>query len=105
MQMSFWVGLLIGLAAAGITYGTGLLFATIGEIFAERAGVLNVGLEGMMLMGAVTGYLTAYNTGNAWLGLLAAIGVGGLMALLHAFMTITLRADQVVSWRIRGKTE
>jgi simple sugar transport system permease protein len=97
MQMSFWVGLLIGLAAAGITYGTGILFATIGEIFAERAGVLNVGLEGMMLMGAVTAYLTAYNTGNPWLGLLAAIGVGGLMALLHAFMTVTLRADQVVS--------
>ncbi len=59
--------------------------------------MLNVGLEGMMLMGAVTAYLVAYNTGNAWMGLLAAIGVGGLMALLHAFMTVTLRADQVVS--------
>ena len=57
MELNFWIGLLIGLVAAGITYGTGILFATIGEIFAERAGVLNVGLEGMMLMGAVTGYL------------------------------------------------
>ncbi len=97
MELSFWAGFLISLLAAGITYGTGILFASVGEIFAERAGVLNVGLEGMMLMGAVTAYLTAYRTGNAWVGLLAAIGVGGLMALLHAFVTITLRADQVVS--------
>ncbi|MBK8049486.1 MAG: ABC transporter permease [Anaerolineales bacterium] len=93
MDLSFFVVLL----AAGIRYGTGTLFATIGEIFAERAGVLNVGIEGMMLMGAVTAYGAAYYTGNPWLGLLVALIVGGVMALLHAFVTITLRADQVVS--------
>ncbi|MBW7881124.1 MAG: ABC transporter permease [Caldilineaceae bacterium] len=91
------LGFLITLLAAGIRSGTAILFASIGEIFAERSGVLNVGIEGMMLMGAVTAYGLAFATGNAWLGLGAAIIVGGLLALLHAMVTITLRADQVVS--------
>jgi simple sugar transport system permease protein len=91
------LGFFITLIAAGIRSGTGILFASIGEIFAERSGVLNVGIEGMMLMGAVTAYALAFATGNAWLGLGAAVVVGGLMALLFAFVTITLRADQVVS--------
>lgn len=91
------LGFFITLIAAGIRSGTGILFASIGEIFAERSGVLNVGIEGMMLMGAVTAYGLAFATGNAWLGMGAAIFVGGLMALLFAFVTITLRADQVVS--------
>ena len=85
------------IAAAGIATGTVLLFAAIGEIFAERAGVLNLGVEGMMLMGAVAGYSTALSTGNPWLGLVAAMAVGGLLGLLHGLVTIHLRADQVVS--------
>jgi simple sugar transport system permease protein len=89
--------LLTNLLASGIRYGTPILFSTIGEIFAERSGVLNLGVEGMMLMGAMTAYGMAYATGNPWLGLLAAAGVGGLLALLHAAVTVTLRADQVVS--------
>jgi ABC-type uncharacterized transport system permease subunit len=93
MELAFLVNLL----AAGIRSGTPILFATIGEIFAERSGVLNLGVEGMMLMGAMSAYGAAYATGSAWIGLLVAIGVGGLMALLHAFVTVTLRADQVVS--------
>jgi simple sugar transport system permease protein len=91
------LALLVNLLAAGIRSGTPILFATIGEIFAERSGVLNLGVEGMMLMGAMTAYGVAYGTGNPWIGLLVAIGVGGLLALLHAFVTVTLRADQVVS--------
>ncbi len=91
------VAMLVNLLAAGIRSGTPLLFATIGEIFAERSGVLNLGVEGMMLMGAMTAYGVSHATGNPWLGLLAGIIVGGFMALLHAFMTVTLRADQVVS--------
>jgi simple sugar transport system permease protein len=83
--------------AAGVAAGTVLLFAAVGEIFAERAGVLNLGVEGMMLMGAVAGFSTSVATGNAWLGLVVAMAVGGLVALLHAVVTITLRADQVVS--------
>jgi simple sugar transport system permease protein len=85
------------IAAAGIATGTVLLFAAIGEIFAERAGVLNLGVEGMMLMGAVAGFSTTAATENPWLGVLAAMLVGGLLALLHGLVTIHLRADQVVS--------
>lgn len=89
--------LIVNLLASGIRYGTAILFASIGEIFAERAGVLNLGVEGMMLMGAMAAYGTAHATGNSWLGLVVAAGVGGLLALLHAFVTVTLHADQVVS--------
>lgn len=89
--------LLVSLLASGVRSGTAILFASIGEIFAERAGVLNLGVEGMMLMGAMTAFGVAHGTGNPWLGLLAAAGVGGVLALLHAFVTVTLRADQVVS--------
>jgi simple sugar transport system permease protein len=85
------------IAAAGVATGTVLLFAAIGEIFAERAGVLNLGVEGMMLMGAVAGFSATLATGNPWIGLVAAMITGGLMALLHAIVTISLRADQVVS--------
>src|SRR6478609_5346081 len=82
---------------SSVATGTVLLFAAVGEIFAERAGVLNLGVEGMMLMGAVAGYSTALSTGNPWLGLIVAMVVGGLLALLHGVVTIHLRADQVVS--------
>ena len=83
--------------AAGVATGTVLLFAAIGEIFAERAGVLNLGVEGMMLMGAVAGFSTTVSTGNPWLGVIMAMLAGGLISLLHAIVTIHFRADQVVS--------
>jgi general nucleoside transport system permease protein len=82
---------------AGVTTGTVLLFATLGEIFAERSGVLNLGVEGMMLIGAMSGFSVAVKTGNPWLGLLVAMLVGGLISQIHAFISITLQADQVVS--------
>ena len=82
---------------AGVATGTVLLFATIGEIFAERAGVLNLGVEGMMLMGAMSAYSVATRTGNGWIGLLAAMLVAGLISQLHAVIVIHLQADQVVS--------
>ncbi|HLQ48543.1 MAG TPA: ABC transporter permease [Candidatus Dormibacteraeota bacterium] len=83
--------------AAGVATGTVLLFAAIGEIFAERAGVLNLGVEGMMLMGAVAGFSTTVSTGNPWLGVILAMLAGGLISLIHAVVTIHFRADQVVS--------
>src|SRR5512137_1653621 len=82
---------------AGVASGTVLLFATIGEIFAERSGVLNLGVEGMMLIGAMTAFSTTIATGNPWLGVIAAMLASGLISQVHAFITITLQADQVVS--------
>lgn len=82
---------------AGIATGTVLLYATIGEIFAERAGVLNLGVEGMMLIGAMSAYNVAVLQGEPWLGLIVAMGVAGLLSLLHGFISIHLQADQVVS--------
>ncbi|MCB9419052.1 MAG: ABC transporter permease [Ardenticatenaceae bacterium] len=82
---------------AGLATGTILLFAAIGEIFAERAGILNLGVEGMMLLGAMAGFSTSLATQNAWLGLLAAIIAGGVLSLAHGLVTIHFQADQVVS--------
>ncbi len=83
--------------AAGVASGTILLFAAIGEILAERSGVLNLGVEGMMLMGAVTGFSMAAATDNPWIGLVMAMLAGGALSLLHAVVAIHLRADQVIS--------
>lgn len=82
---------------AGIASGTVLLFATIGELFAERSGVLNLGVEGMMLIGAMSAFSTTIATGNPWLGVLVAMFFAGLISQIHAFIVITLQADQVVS--------
>jgi ABC-type uncharacterized transport system permease subunit len=82
---------------SGIATGTVLLFATIGELLCERSGILNLGVEGMMLMGAMSGFSVAVSTGSPWLGLLVAMLVAGLVSLLHGFVTIHLQADQVVS--------
>jgi simple sugar transport system permease protein len=82
---------------AGVASGTVLLFATIGELFAERSGILNLGVEGMMLIGAMSAFSVALATGNPWLGVLAAMLAAGLFSQIHAFIVITLQADQVVS--------
>ncbi|MEW6566921.1 MAG: ABC transporter permease [Chloroflexota bacterium] len=82
---------------AAIPAGTPLLFGTLGEVYAERSGVLNLGVEGMMIMGSVTAFGVVYSTGDVWLGMLAAAMAGALLALIHAFASITLRVNQVVS--------
>lgn len=82
---------------AGVATGTVLLFASLGEIFAERSGVMNLGVEGMMLIGAMSAFSIAIQTGNPWLGVLVAMLAAGLISQIHAFITITLQADQVVS--------
>jgi general nucleoside transport system permease protein len=87
----------VNLLAAGVARGTPILFATLGELFTERAGVLNLGVEGMMLLGAMSGYGVARASGSAWLGLCAAMLAAGALSLLHALVTVGLRADQVVS--------
>ncbi|WP_031515763.1 ABC transporter permease [Desulfofalx alkaliphila] len=88
---------IITICTAAITAGTPLLFAALGEIFTERSGIINLGVEGMMLVGAVTGFMVAFLTANPWLGVMAAMFAGGLLALIHAALTVTLRANQVVT--------
>ncbi len=88
---------LITILATAIRAGAPVIYAAVGEIFAERAGILNLGVEGMMLVGAVSGFIAAVQTGNPWVGVLVAMLAGGLLSLIHAFLTITLHADQVVS--------
>jgi ABC-type uncharacterized transport system permease subunit len=82
---------------AGLATGTVLLFASIGELLAERSGMLNLGVEGMMLIGAMTGFSMALATGNPWLGLLLAMLAAGVLSLAHGVVTISFQADQVVS--------
>jgi simple sugar transport system permease protein len=79
------------------TAATPLLIAAMGELVAERAGVLNLGVEGMMIMGAVTGFGVAYTTGSPWLGIAAAIVIGALFSLLFGFLTLTLVTNQVAT--------
>ena len=88
---------LIPLLAAAITSGTPILFAALGELITERAGITNLGMEGIMLVGAVAGAIVAITTGNQWFGLMLAMFAGGAMALIHAVLTISLRANQIVS--------
>ncbi len=85
------------LIASTFVFSTPLIFAGIGGMFSERSGVVNIGLEGMMLMGAFWGVYGADKTGTWEGGLLIAMLSGGLMALVHAFFAIQLRADQIVS--------
>ncbi len=91
------LSLVVSILTIAIRAGTSLVYATIGEITTERAGILNLGVEGMMIMGAVTAFAAAFHTGSAWAGVATAMLVGGLLALIHAFLTVTLRADQTVS--------
>ncbi|MCK4570372.1 ABC transporter permease [Candidatus Bipolaricaulota bacterium] len=92
-----WESWVISTLSRTLAYGTPLLLATLGEIYAERSGVLNLGVEGMMIVGALTGFAVASQTGNPWFGVLAAGVVSGAFSLLHAFASVTLRANQVVS--------
>ena len=83
--------------AAAVRSGTPILYATLGEILTEKAGILNLGLEGIMLIGAYSGFVVSLTSGNPWLGLAAAFISGCLMGLIHAFLCVSLNGNQVVS--------
>lgn len=87
----------VGLFAAALRMATPIAFASLGGIFSERVGIINIGLEGMMLTSAFTGVMVSYFTLNPWLGVLAAVLVGGLLGLLHALLTVKFIGDQIVS--------
>lgn len=82
---------------AAVGLGTPLIFGTIGEIITERAGILNLGVQGMMLVGAVSGFWATFNSGSLILGVLVAMLAGAALSTIHAFTSITLRVSQIVS--------
>jgi len=87
---------LVSILATAVRSGTPILYASLGEIITQKSGVMNLGLEGIMLMGALSGFVASYTTGNPWMGLLAAFGIGACLGLIHAFLTISLGSNQVV---------
>jgi len=89
--------ILVVVLASAVAYGTPLLYAALGELLAERSGVLNLGVEGMMLVGAVMGFWAVQRTDSLLLAIVVAAIAGGAMALIHAFLVVTLRANQIVS--------
>lgn len=93
----FSVTVLIGILASGIRLATPYLYAAIGETFGQRSGVLNLGVEGQMLLGAFAAFYVSYTTGNLWLAVLVAMLVGALMGLAMAFVTVNLQAQQGIS--------
>ncbi|MFP4395546.1 MAG: ABC transporter permease [Anaerolineales bacterium] len=93
----FSTTVLLGILASGIRLATPYLYAGIGETFGQRSGVLNLGVEGQMLLGAFASFYVVFSTGNLWLGLFAAMVVGALMGLAMAFVSIDLQAKQGIS--------
>lgn len=87
----------IGILLATLGAGTPLVFAALGELVTEKSGVLNLGVEGMMLVGAVCGFAVAAESGSMWLGVLAGLLAGAGMALLFGILTLTFQANQVAS--------
>ncbi len=94
---SFGAMIDLGFLAALLRIATPLLFATMGELYAERSGVLNLGIEGTMLLGAMTGFTAAYFSGSLWLGVAVALATGALVGLLMALLTVVLGVSQHVS--------
>ncbi len=93
MNESVWV--LTIFAAIGL--GTPLVFATVGELITQRVGILNLGVQGMMLVGAVSGFWAVYKTGNLVLGIIVAMIAAAALSVIHAWASITLRVSQIVS--------
>ena len=88
---------ILGVLSSAIFSGTSLLYATLGEIVDERAGIVNLGLEGVLLVGASTGFAVTSVTGNPYLGVLIAVLAGGLMNLILAYLVVTRKANQLAS--------
>lgn len=97
MTDSFAVMIIVATIASGIRLATPFLLASLGEALGQRSGVLNLGVDGVMLLGAFGAYYTVLQTNNLYLGLLVGIGIGALLGLFYAFITLNLRAEQGVS--------
>lgn len=93
MNSNIWILSL----ADSVAIATTLILAALGALFTERSGVLNLGIEGMLLTSAITSFLVADSSGSIWLGLLLGIFLGAVLAGIHAFLSVVLRANQIVS--------
>jgi simple sugar transport system permease protein len=93
LRVSFFIGIL----ASGVRLATPYLYAALGETLSQRSGVLNLGVEGQMLMGAFAAFYVTFQTGNVWLGMVAAMVVGLVMGLAMAFVSVNLQAVQGIS--------
>jgi ABC-type uncharacterized transport system permease subunit len=93
----FTVAVLVAVVASAIRLAVPLLLASLGETFGQRAGVLNLGVDGIMLLGAFTGYYAVLKTGNVWVGLLAGSIIGLILGLASALIAVTLKAEQGIS--------
>lgn len=93
----FTTTVLVGILASGFRLATPYLYAALGETFGQKSGVLNLGVEGIMLLGAFAGFYVSFTTDNLWLGLLAAMLVGAVMGLIVAVINVTLKAEQGIS--------
>lgn len=97
MMDNTWIIFIIGLISATLRVATPLIYGTIGELFCERAGILNLGIEGTMVIGAFVGFLAGDASGSLWIGVLAAVIAGAFSGLLMALMTVYLGVNQHVS--------
>ena len=97
IEQLFTKAVLVGILSSGIRLATPYLYASMGETFSQRSGVLNLGVEGQMLLGAFAAFYVSFTTGNLWFGMLAAIITGLLMGLAMAFVSINLQAVQGIS--------
>jgi simple sugar transport system permease protein len=97
IEQFFTEAVLVGILASGIRLATPYLYASIGETFSQRSGVLNLGVEGQMLLGAFAAFYVTFTTGSLWLGVLAALLIGMVMGLMMAFVSINLQAVQGIS--------
>jgi len=93
----FTLTVLVATLASGIRLATPFLFAALGETMGQRSGVLNLGVEGVMLIGAYTAYYTTLKTGSTVTGIVVAVALGAVMGLIYAFLTVVLHAEQGIS--------
>ncbi len=97
LEQLFSLATIVGILHSGVRLATPYLFASLGETFVQRSGVLNLGVDGIMLMGAFTGFYVVFRGHPLWWGVLAALGVGILMGLLMAVVSVTMQAEQGIS--------
>src|SRR5580658_3043461 len=92
-----WWGVVIGVLAGSVRGGTPFLFVSVGECLTEKSGKINLGLEGVLLMGAMTAYAVSYKTNSPWLGLLAAGVAGMILGFVHAWLTQQPKVNDIAA--------